>query len=245
MVQPIAPSEARTNEAREIVAALQRSFAEILAPSSTGEDEAADEDGGAIAALSSPIDAEAADHVRSTLDVRLRSGWAAHDMLAMGSGDWLGAGRVMEKARLLGGSTARRLMQRQMSETAYAALNVQYDAQSPYKGLLGDTDHGVVADSRARRCDGKPLWLGFDSAAHGTRMLELDEATLVKTPLDFVCRCSKKGFMEALRAVGPDGVGQRRAADPDMPFTCAHCAKEWRLDAADWDEVEQSFRAGA
>jgi hypothetical protein len=244
MVQPIAPSEARTNEAREVVGALQRSFQQILMPHA---EEADEDDGTGIREVPPPISADAAAHVRSTLDLRLRQGWGVHDMLALGTGDWEGAGRAVEKARLLGGPTARRLLQRQLSVPAFADLAAQYDATAPFAGLLGDVDaaESTVPNSCARRCDLPPKWLGFDAQHHGTRVLELDEATMVKTPLDFVCRCTKQGFMEALRSVGREGVEARRAADPDMAFRCGHCAKDWRLEPKDWDTVLHGFSQGA
>jgi redox-regulated HSP33 family molecular chaperone len=267
MVQPIAPSEERSGTTLQQISALQRVFTQLMGYDVAEPISLDSTPTGLVAARSTaaPEDSSeaATELVRSTIDRRFRQGWAAHDLLALATGDWSGAAAVVEAARIWGGPTSRRLAPRlhphhpsttatsasgsigtppvptatvedaasAEGETTTATALDEFDLPAPYEGLAGET---VVAPLKGR-------WLGATDS-RGAEPLLLDQSTMVKTPLDFFCRCSKHSFKAALQAVGEKGVRQRYEANPNMAFPCQHCNRQWSLDESDWQEVLDTFR---
>jgi redox-regulated HSP33 family molecular chaperone len=241
LVQPIAPSESRTTEQREVIAALQSNFGALMR--SVGDDgdgpATANADGAAAAGIDGlPFEASMADieHCQLALDRRLRSGWAIHDLLALGSGDWDGAMAATTAARCYGGPASRRLLRPEGAQLK------EFDTAAPYRGWFGD------AAETGTEAHGQPpsgRWLGADPDSHAVTALRLDPGTLVRTPIDFFCRCSKDSIKKALLALGQGGLEARRLRDPDMAFPCSHCGKRWQLEPPDWDALIGSFNAGA
>jgi redox-regulated HSP33 family molecular chaperone len=79
-----------------------------------------------------------------------------------------------------------------------------------------------------------PSILGGSAASPA---LELDPELTARTPLDYYCRCSKAGFVKALRLMGPEQCREHHAARPALPFVCPFCAKEDTMTPEDWVEV--------
>lgn len=268
LVQPIAPSENRTQEALEVIGTLQRSFRCLMVDD---EDEM----------CAAGFDPAAVRSLRGSLSRRLFLGFGIHDLMGLTTGDWLAARRICDGARQLGSSGSRRLLEAQLSNTPGPADSAEGDdikkpprdsvdrsgkseasntdeiqatirrvlAQLPElptdtnKTPYGESTIISVAARKGRTPETGAPWLGWDPSSHGSEMMAIDESTIVRTPLDFHCRCSKGGFMSALRAVGLDGVQARRSANPDMDFKCMHCMRVWRLEPSDWDAVEASMQS--
>ena len=72
--------------------------------------------------------------------------------------------------------------------------------------------------------------------------IELDPATVERTALDFMCRCSKAAFVDNLAAAGKDKLVKLRMENPAMPMKCSYCRKVYTMEPADWERVEAVFK---
>lgn len=73
--------------------------------------------------------------------------------------------------------------------------------------------------------------------ACGLPLLELDPDTLVCSPLDFFCRCSRASFADALASLGREECLRLSKEYPNMPMTCRFCSQVHSMDPPSWAEL--------
>ena len=76
------------------------------------------------------------------------------------------------------------------------------------------------------------------SAEEAVAVLEGAQTGLTpQTPLDFYCRCSKKGFVTQLGRLPAEELVSMAAEDPLPALTCQFCNEEHKLTAADFEAL--------